>query len=641
MYSDQNNMLIMLKVDGSWDESYVFCNKRTCGLIVPDETLYVRFIALVYSCIGSFAMNEKLKISYLVEECPPPVVVNDDYSLCFYLALKKSQPDYAKYPLCVELFPLSVSTASHFSSQLPAFDLNVAANGEFDDLEDTSIMHHHTFHISSPQNEDMSLDMYATNADISVQSDISGSSNAVSSPTSSGSEDLAVNEHFDLDYFHDFQDIQVICHFHPTRIAKDAIYQDKKSLAHHLKMYAISNLFQYQTKTSTRKVLHVVCVDDENCDWAVRAVRLSGSQMFQVKRFDSVHTCSLDVRQGPHRQATTEIIAELIKHRYADASRKPYAPKDIIVDLNRDYGLTIPYKKAWLANKKAQEKLMGSDEQSYQLLPSMAYVLRKKHPGSLILLDVGAHNRFKSFFMSLNAWMEGWKHCVPVLIIDGSFMKAYYKGTLLTACGQDSNNQIFPLAFGVCDTERRKTWTWFFMKLKECLAHREDMYIVSDRHDGIIHAAKVVFPHAEHGYCAYHILGNIRSKFKGSTTGLAWKFNQAARAATPAQFEEYMALLDAEDPRIRDYLNEIGVEKWARCFAPRSRYSIMTSNNAESVNSVDRVPREYPIAKLIDFLGEGCKNGFVNVVILHQVVKQFCLTILNLNFVLIMPRQLL
>ncbi|CAH9141137.1 unnamed protein product, partial [Cuscuta epithymum] len=113
-------------------------------------------------------------------------------------------------------------------------------------------MHHHTFDVSSPQTEDMSLDMYATNADISIHSGdtnplpthVSGSSNEVSSPTSSDGEGLAV------------------------------------------------------------------------------------------------HTCSLDVRQGPNRQATKKIIVELIKHRYADASRKPYAPKDIIVDLNRDYDLT-------------------------------------------------------------------------------------------------------------------------------------------------------------------------------------------------------------------------------------------------------------------------------------------------------------
>ncbi|CAH9094980.1 unnamed protein product [Cuscuta europaea] len=36
----------------------------------------------------------------------------------------------------------------------------------------------------------------------------------------------------------------------------------------------------------------------------------------------------------------------------------------------------------------------------------------------------------------------------------------------------------------------------------------------------------------------------------------------------------------------------------------------MTSNNAESLNSVDRIPREYPIAKLIDFLRDRMQKWF-------------------------------
>ncbi|CAH9125525.1 unnamed protein product [Cuscuta epithymum] len=422
-----------------------------------------------------------------------------------------------------------------------------------------------------------------------------------SSSDTSSSQAVSLNSNGHLDSLFVVPNFEVVSQFHPTHIAIDAVYQTKQALSFHLKVYAISNHFQYMTKTSTKKVLHVICVDVENCKWAVRGVRLSGSNMFQIKRFDSDHTCSIDFRQGRHRQATADVIAELIKHRYADASRKPYAPIDIIVDMNRDYGVMLPYKKAWNANKKAQIKSMGSDEESYQLMPFISHVLREKNPGSKISLIIDDHDRFKYFFMSLHPWFEGWKHCVPVLIIDGSFMKSYYKGTLLTACAQDANDQIFPLAFGVCDTERKDTWLWLFKMLKETLAHRDDLFIVSDRHEGIIHAARVVFPHAEHGYCVQHILGNIRTKFKGCD-GLAWKFNQAARAASPAELEEYLALLDSEDAGIRPYLSAIGFEKWTRCYSRRTRYSVMTSNNAESMNSLDRIPQEYPIAKLIDFL---------------------------------------
>ncbi|CAH9111376.1 unnamed protein product [Cuscuta europaea] len=87
---------------------------------------------------------------------------------------------------------------------------------------------------------------------------------------------------------------EVITHFHPTHIDKHVVYKTKKALDYNLKVYAISNHFQYKTKTSTKKVLHVICVDVENCIWTVRGVKLSGSRMFQIRRFDSDHTCSID-----------------------------------------------------------------------------------------------------------------------------------------------------------------------------------------------------------------------------------------------------------------------------------------------------------------------------------------------------------
>ncbi|CAH9109135.1 unnamed protein product [Cuscuta epithymum] len=60
-----------------------------------------------------------------------------------------------------------------------------------------------------------------------------------------------------------------------------------------------------------------------------------------VSRFDSDRSYSIDFRQCHHQQSTSEIIAEFIKYRYVDASRKSYACNNIVVDMNRDYGVTL------------------------------------------------------------------------------------------------------------------------------------------------------------------------------------------------------------------------------------------------------------------------------------------------------------
>jgi hypothetical protein len=59
------------------------------------------------------------------------------------------------------------------------------------------------------------------------------------------------------------------------------------------------------------------------------------------------------------------------------------------------------------------------------------------------------------------------KYCRPVLCVDGTFLKAKYKGQILTAIGQDGNNQIVPLAFAFVESENTKSWLWFFQTDKD------------------------------------------------------------------------------------------------------------------------------------------------------------------------------
>ncbi|VFQ99257.1 unnamed protein product [Cuscuta campestris] len=230
------------------------------------------------------------------------------------------------------------------------------------------------------------------------------------------------------------------------------IYKSKLDLQHHLQMYSILNNFQYRTLTSNKKFLHVVCLDDD-CAWTVRAVRLECSNLFQIRRFDSSHSCSVDLREGDRRQATSRLLSDLVLHRYTDASKKPYGPNDIREDMRRDYGISMSYKKALGVKNKAMNKL-------------------------------------------------------------------------------------------------------------------------------------------------------------GKSEVIQWNFRGAARAATVKEFEEYLQLLDDEDPRIREYLNKIGNSKWSRCHSDKSRYSSMTSNLAESLNNVNNSAREFPVAKLVEFIRDRMQLWF-------------------------------
>lgn len=53
--------------------------------------------------------------------------------------------------------------------------------------------------------------------------------------------------------------------------------------------------------------------------------------------------------------------------------------------------------------------------------------------------------------------------------LDGCFLKGYYGGQLLSAVGQDANNQIFVIAYAVVDVENKDNWMWFLDLLHEDL----------------------------------------------------------------------------------------------------------------------------------------------------------------------------
>jgi hypothetical protein len=56
---------------------------------------------------------------------------------------------------------------------------------------------------------------------------------------------------------------------------------------------------------------------------------------------------------------------------------------------------------------------------------------------------------------------EAFKHCRPLVFVDGTFLTSKYWGVLMIVVGVDLNNQIVPLAFGLVEGENDDSWCWF------------------------------------------------------------------------------------------------------------------------------------------------------------------------------------
>ena len=68
--------------------------------------------------------------------------------------------------------------------------------------------------------------------------------------------------------------------------------------------------------------------------------------------------------------------------------------------------------------------------------------------------------------MAFGAGISGFHTSIRlVIVVDGTFLKSKYLGTLFVAVSKDGNNQIYPLAFGIGDSENNAYWEWFFYKI--------------------------------------------------------------------------------------------------------------------------------------------------------------------------------
>ena len=92
-------------------------------------------------------------------------------------------------------------------------------------------------------------------------------------------------------------------------------------------------------------------------------------------------------------------------------------------------------------------------------------MIKRKNLASDIHIETDLENSLKYFYMCLVASKQGWPHCRPVIMVDGSALKARFGGMLLAACVHDANDSIFPLALGVIPSKTNESWKWFLEKL--------------------------------------------------------------------------------------------------------------------------------------------------------------------------------
>ncbi|XP_057758259.1 uncharacterized protein LOC130978852 [Arachis stenosperma] len=276
------------------------------------------------------------------------------------------------------------------------------------------------------------------------------------------------------------------------------------------------------------------------------------------------------------------------------------------------FGFRPTYRRVWMAKQKAVAVIYGDWNESYNELPRWVLGVQLTMPGTVAVLRtcpvrVGgqvdeSQVYFHRLFWTFPPCIQAFRHCKPLMSIDGTHLYGKYGGTLLVAIAQDGNSNILPVAFALVEGENAESWSFFLSHLREHVTPQPGLLVISDRHNGIKAALEApdggwLPPAAYRAFCIRHVAANFALTFKGKDARRL--LVNAAYAKTEVEFDYWFDILRSENPAMCDWVNRIEYSLWTQYCDEGRRFGHMTTNISECVNSILKGVRNLPICSLV------------------------------------------
>ncbi|KAG7635994.1 Zinc finger SWIM-type [Arabidopsis thaliana x Arabidopsis arenosa] len=217
----------------------------------------------------------------------------------------------------------------------------------------------------------------------------------------------------------------------------------------------------------------------------------NGSKNFEVQTTTLTHKCSVTSRAQYGKQATAKVIVQVLRGKYSNGAAGPHA-------------MDVP-------------DIVLLKRTSTNMLAVYMHLLEQGNRGTVYKLHhtqkSSGVQQFKYLFFALGASIVVIKHMRKVILVDGTAIKARFKGVHLAASMQDANFQVYPIAFGIVYAENELAWTWFFQQLSQIVPVAEDLVLVTNRHRSIYAVVGQFYPKAFHGACAVHLERNVKVRW--------------------------------------------------------------------------------------------------------------------------------
>jgi hypothetical protein len=307
-----------------------------------------------------------------------------------------------------------------------------------------------------------------------------------------------------------------------------------------------------------------------------------------VEKNPAAHDCTSRRRAKKVKNATKFWVCDKVK--YCLIENATLGAKELQRRIKDDHKVTVHYKRVYMGKQLTLNQLYGDWDCSFDNLYRFKAAIEKSSPSTLVFIyhhTIKDKIRFRRYFFALKPCIDGFlTDCRPYLAIDSTFLTGKFKDQLVVAVAVavDGHNWMYPVAFGVMDSETNENWIWFMQRLREVIRCLIGLAICTDCGQAVMAGVKEVFPTAEHRKCMFHLVQNFKKRWSGKAfDDHLWA---AAYSWHPHFFERHWVAMEAAKPAAMEYLRQCHTRLWTRSqFSTRCKVDYVTNNLVESFNS--------------------------------------------------------
>ncbi|WOL00674.1 hypothetical protein Cni_G09387 [Canna indica] len=367
--------------------------------------------------------------------------------------------------------------------------------------------------------------------------------------------------------------------------------------------YALLNGRALKFKKNDAKRVRVTC--QGSCEFVALCSRVGKTNTFRLKTLVDKHMCN---KVFNNKNARSSWVAEKVVDKVRGSSKTKLS--EIIVEIQSKYSASISIHTAFNALKKTKNIMEGTAKEQYaNLRRYLAEMLRASNHNTCKLQIERPQGSLQPIFQRLYMCFEGSKKgflqgCRPFIGVDGCHLKTKYGGVLLVAVGRDANDQYFPLAFAVVESETKDSWKFLLELLLDDIGdvrtHR--WVFMSDQQKGLLPVFDELLHGVEHRFCLRHLYNNFKKKF-GAGLMMKTLMHGAANATFAGAHREKMEQIKAIYKEAYDWLEAIPKQAWCRsAFSFYPKCYVLMNNISEAFNSTILEARDKPIITMFEWI---------------------------------------